>query len=225
LKAPVSQLIRSIDYQFSDPSHLQLALTHRSVGGSSNERLEFLGDAILGFVIADLLYEKFPAANEGQLSRMRANLVKKESLARIARELELGRYLLLGAGESRSGGHSRDSILADAFEAVLAAIYQDGGYPAARSVITSLFRQRIASLPADAQEKDPKTRLQEYLQSRKQPIPSYSVEAITGEQHNQRFVVVCQVQTPPMTTEGEGHSRRRAEQAAAARMLQQLMKA
>jgi len=154
---------------------------------------------------------------------LRAGLVKKETLARVARELELGSYLNLGAGELRSGGQSRDSILADALEAVLAAVYLDGGYSAVHRVILTLFQQRIDGLPAGAREKDPKTRLQEYLQSRKQPLPHYSIEEISGEQHQQRFVVECRVDGIDLVSRGGGASRRKAEQASARRLLEMMM--
>ncbi len=217
------RLSRAIGYPFDDLSRLEQALTHRSAGAVNNERHEFLGDAILGFVIADTLFQRFSEASEGELSRLRAGLVKKETLAQVARELELGSYLNLGAGELRSGGQSRDSILADALEAILAAVYLDGGYSAAHRVVLTLFQQRIEELPAGAREKDPKTRLQEYLQSGRQPLPRYSIEKISGEQHQQRFEVECRVNGIDLVSRGTGDSRRKAEQASARRFLEMMM--
>jgi len=216
-------LSQAIGYRFDDPGRLEQALTHRSAAAANNERQEFLGDAILGFVIADTLFHRFPEASEGDLSRLRAGLVKKETLAQVARELELGSYLNLGAGELRSGGQSRDSILADALEAILAAVYLDGGYSAVRRVVLTLFQQRIDGLPAGAREKDPKTRLQEYLQSRKQLLPRYSIEEISGEQHQQRFKVECRVDGIDLVSRGTGASRRKAEQVSAKRFLEMMM--
>lgn len=220
MREPPDRLSQAIGYRFRDPARLEQALTHRSAGPLNNERQEFLGDAILGFVVADALYQRFPDASEGDLSRLRARLVKKESLARIARQLKLGSYLNLGAGELRSGGQSRDSILADALEAVLAAVYLDGGYTVAREVVLRLFQPRLDDLPADARDKDPKTRLQEWLQSRKLPLPRYTIETITGKQHHQEFVVECRVEALELTTRGRGGSRRKAEQDAARRLLE-----
>lgn len=218
----MERLCRSIGYQFTNMGLVETALTHRSAGSINNERLEFLGDAILGFVVADFLYRNYGEADEGELSRLRAALVKGDSLAEIARTLHLGKYLNLGPGELRSGGHSRNSILADAVEALLAAVYLDGGYPAAREMILSLFEKKLASLSRKSQQKDPKTRLQELLQSRKIALPIYTVISITGEQHEQCFTVSCQVEALNLTTEGSGSSRRKAEQSAANQFLRQL---
>lgn len=216
---PAEDLGDALQYQFSDTSLLQAALTHRSAGNQNNERLEFLGDAVLGFVIAETLYTTYPDATEGELSRLRASLVKRESLADIARRLNLGEYLTLGSGELKSGGHRRESILADALEAILGAILLDGGYAACRACIQRLFAQPIEELPAAAQLKDPKTRLQEYLQARKLELPVYQVTAVQGKAHKQRFSILCTVATLDRTTTGEGTSRRKAEQAAAEAML------
>jgi len=223
LRAPIDQLIRAIGYTFNDRSILEVALTHRSVGSHNNERLEFLGDAILGFVIADYLYRTFTSASEGELSRLRSTLVKGESLAEIAKGLELGSYLNLGIGELKSGGQSRASILADSLEAVLAAIYLDGGYEAAKSVILALFSRRLKSLDIDSQRKDPKTRLQEYLQAQKIPLAIYSVIGIEGEQHDQHFTVLCRVDKLEKETKGTGGSRKQAEQDAAKSLLKQII--
>jgi ribonuclease-3 len=220
---PLHRLYRELGYQFSEESLVKQALTHRSAANPNNERLEFLGDAILGFVVADELYLTFPDANEGQLSRLRARLVKKESLAAIARKLNLGSYLNLGAGELRTGGQSRDSILADALEALFAATYLDSGYQSAREVILKLYRKRIEELTPEMQGKDPKTRLQEYLQARKNPLPSYTIVAVSGEQHDQHFEVACQVVELNLLSHGLGGSRRKAEQKAAANLLEKLI--
>ncbi|MFQ5642446.1 MAG: ribonuclease III [Thiogranum sp.] len=215
-------LVRSLGYRFQDDRLLQAAVTHRSAGSGNNERLEFLGDAVLGYVIAEWLYTLFPEASEGQLSRLRASLVKKETLAGIARELKLGDYLRLGSGELKSGGFRRDSILADALEAILGGIVMDSGFEACRSSIRQLFADRIGRLSAGDELKDPKTRLQEYLQSRKLELPDYEVTDVSGQAHKQRFVVACSVTAMQKSVRGTGSSRRRAEQAAAENMLAQL---
>jgi len=222
LKPSCERLSKAIGHRFSNARYVEQAVTHRSAGSVNNERLEFLGDAILGFVIADELYRIFSEANEGQLSRLRATLVKRESLAALARSLELGQYLSMGAGELRSGGQARDSILADALEAVFAAVYLDAGYPSARAVILNLFQDRLTALTLESQQKDPKTRLQEYLQALKHPVPDYRVLEVSGDQHAQTFQVACVVPQLGMETLGRGSSRRRAEQDAAAGVLKAL---
>ncbi len=222
MREPLERLSRSIGYTFTDQGLAETALTHRSAGSINNERLEFLGDAILGFVIADYLFANFPEADEGELSRLRAALVKGDSLAQIARKLELGSYLNLGPGELRSGGHSRGSILADAVEALFAAIYLDGGYEHAREIILKLFDEKLTGLSKKSQQKDPKTRLQEILQAKKHQLPTYTIVSITGEQHEQCFTVSCEVATLSLRTEGFGTSRRKAEQDAASQFLRQL---
>lgn len=216
------RLQKRLGYSFRDTALLETALTHRSAGARNNERLEFLGDAILGFEVADVLYHTARQANEGQLSRMRAHLVKRDSLARIARNLELGDILMLGPGELRSGGQSRDSILADSVEAIIAAVYLDGGIEEARALVRRLLGERLDSPSPDSQNKDAKTCLQEYLQGRRKPLPSYTVVAITGDQHDQRFEVACEVASLQLRTVGEGRSRRKAEQAAARALLNRL---
>jgi len=198
-------------------------LTHRSAGSPHNERLEFLGDAILDFVVSEALYAQFPQADEGQLSRLRAMLVRKDSLASRAREMELGTYLNLGSGEMRAGGHARDSILADALEAVLAAVYLDAGYSVARDLILQTFRKRLDGLRVEMVQKDSKTRLQEYLQAKHEDLPIYEVIGISGVQHAQRFTIRCSVPGARHVTSGEGASRRLAEQAAAQSMLEILL--
>jgi ribonuclease-3 len=210
----------SLGYTFADPQLLQQALTHRSAGSRNNERLEFLGDAILGCVIAEELYGRYPRAREGELSRLRATLVRRESLAEIAQELELGGYLNLGSGERKSGGHSRDSILADALEALFGAIYLDTGFRSTRTCILALFADKLASLSGAASLKDAKTRLQEYLQSLHKSLPEYTVTGISGEAHAQFFRVECAVRDLEVEPcQGEGSSRRQAEQYAAEKML------
>jgi len=218
----LGRLARTLGCRFAKDRLLAQALTHRSAAGENNERLEFLGDALLGFVIAEALWERFPDADEGTLSRLRASLVNKESLAGLARGIDLSAYLRLGAGEARSGGHARDSILADALEAVFAAIYLDRGFGEARAVILSVFSQAMDGIMASGTSKDPKTRLQELLQSGKRPLPTYAVLEVSGSNHAQRFRVRCTLVDGPEATEGEGSSRRRAEQHAAQLMLVRL---
>jgi ribonuclease-3 len=214
------RLARTLGHAFDRPELLEQALTHRSAGASNNERLEFLGDALLGFVIAEALWQRFPDADEGRLSRLRAALVKKESLARLARGLDLGGYLRLGAGELRTGGHARDSILADATEALFAAVSLDQGFAEAKRVILDLYREPLERVVAQGAVKDPKTRLQELLQADKRPLPLYAVLEVSGSQHDQSFLVSCSLEDTDRTTQGRGTSRRRAEQAAAEQMLE-----
>jgi len=215
------RLEQHLGYKFTDASLLQQALTHRSAGSRNNERLEFLGDAVLGSVIAGELYHRFPAASEGRLSRLRASLVRRESLADIARTLEIGQYLQLGSGERKSGGHRRDSIMSDAVEALFGAIYLDSDFVTCRQCILALFDARLEGLTETAVLKDPKTRLQEYLQARRRPLPDYAVINISGEAHAQMFRVQCRVDGGEPAI-GEGNSRRQAEQDAAAQILEQL---
>lgn len=222
MNADPRRLARALGHPFGREDLLHQALTHRSVGAVNNERLEFLGDALLGCVIAEALIGRFPQADEGSLSRMRASLVKRESLAEIARGLKLGDFLRLGAGELRTGGHARDSILADALEAVLGAVYLDSGFSRARGVVLALFQAPIDRLTETHAGKDPKTRLQELLQARHRPIPDYAVVSIGGAQHAQSFTVSCVLPDDGRMSRGEGSSRRRAEQAAAEAMLGQL---
>jgi ribonuclease-3 len=213
-------LAREIGHDFTDPALLQQALTHRSAGGANNERLEFLGDAVLGCVIAEELYRCFPQAREGELSRLRARLVRRDSLADIAGTLAVGRYLHLGTGERRSGGHQRDSILADAVEALFGAVYLDGGFEAARRCVLGQFATALASLPPVSELKDAKTRLQEHLQSRGLTLPEYTVVRESGQAHARTFRVQCSVEGVDATpTVGQGSSRRLAEQEAAGKML------
>jgi ribonuclease-3 len=219
LKADVNKLCRQLGYRYGDFQLLEQALTHRSAGGKNNERLEYLGDAILGFVIADELFNHFQGATEGQLSRLRSNLVKRDTLADVARSFSLGDYLHLGQGELSSGGQSRDSILADTIEAILASIYLDGGYKVCREVIQNIFLPRLKKMNLEDQCKDPKTGLQEYLQGKKIELPAYEIVEIKGDPHNQLFTVNCIVDAVDKKTLGQGTSRRKAEQAAASKML------
>jgi ribonuclease III len=209
-----------LNYDFKNKNLLKLALTHRSKGGEHNERLEFLGDAVVNFVIAEILYQRFPKATEGELSRWRATLVNRETLAELAKDFELGKYLFLGPGELRSGGSERLSILSCAIEAIIGAIYLDGNYELTRSRIMAWYEPLVQSLSAAATHKDPKTLLQEYLQSHRFNLPVYTVEEIAGEAHQQIFTVSCLVVEKKMKTCGTGTSRRRAEQEAAMAMLQ-----
>ena len=219
--AKIDTLCRRLGYTFTDDALLRTALTHRSAAGANNERLEFLGDSILNFVIAEALFEHYPKAKEGELSRLRASLVKGDTLADAARAIELGDYLNLGSGELKSGGFRRDSILADALEALLAAVYLDSDFATCRALIRRLFGQQLAALPAADQLKDPKTRLQEALQARQQALPVYDVLAVSGEPHDQKFTVRCTIDNG-LVTVAEGASRRKAEQEAARQALRQL---
>jgi ribonuclease-3 len=217
-----SELASRLGYRFRNPQLLVRALTHRSRGSANYERLEFLGDSILSFFIADVLYDRFPKLSEGELTRLRATLVRRETLAGLARELELGAALELGGGELKSGGFDRDSILADALEALFGAIYKDGGLDAARAAVLGLYQPVIDRVDPGAIVKDPKTRLQECLQQRALPTPEYEVLAVSGEAHQQHFVVECRVAGLAEAVRGEGASRRYAEQAAAARVCELL---
>jgi ribonuclease-3 len=216
------RLSRQLGHAFADPQLLDDALTHRSAQARHNERLEFLGDAVLGFLVAEALWRRFPQATEGELSRLRARLVNRESLAGVAQALDLGQYLRLGAGELRSGGHARESILADAVEAVLAALYLDGGLEVARGVVDQLLGKRIAALSPADQGKDAKTRLQEWLQGRRLALPVYEVLETSGEDHAQTFVVRCAVEALGRSSTAAGPNRRKAEQLAAERLLETL---
>jgi len=213
---------RRIGHAFDNMALLELAMTHRSFGGQNNERLEFLGDSIVNFVIAEALFERFPQAREGQLSRLRARLVRGQTLAELAREMEFGECLRLGSGEMKSGGHRRDSILADAVEAVLGAIYLDAGMDIARVRVLAWYAERLESINLQDTQKDPKTRLQEFLQSRQSSLPRYEVVSVEGEAHDQTFTVECHVELLATHTLGTGSSRRHAEQQAAELAIRQL---
>lgn len=208
-------LQEGLGYQFHDPRLLRQALTHRSHGTPHNERLEFLGDGVLNCIIAAELYTRFARLQEGELSRLRASLVREQRLHELATRLALGEQLRLGEGELKSGGFRRPSILADALEALIGAVYLDGGFAAARAVVARLYEPLLATLDPRGADKDPKTQLQEWLQSRKYALPQYSVIATLGAAHEQRFEVECLVRELAVRTVGSGASRRLAEQAAA----------
>jgi ribonuclease III len=206
---------------FRDPALLERALTHRSAASIHNERLEFLGDALVGAIVAEALYARWPKAAEGELTRARAELVRESSLAALARRLELGTRILLGPGEMKSGGHRRDSILADALEAVVGAIYLDAGFESCRAVVLPWFAEAIDALPPPHKlGKDAKTRLQEWLQARQLPLPTYTLLSESGEDHAKLFRTECALSEPPLRCEGEAGSRRASEQIAAEAVLQ-----
>lgn len=215
-----SALARKLGLTFTQPELFLTALTHRSAGARNNERLEFLGDSILGFVIAEKLYDLFPKASEGVLSRIRAGLVNQSTLAEIARGLELGDYLQLGSGELKSGGFRRDSILSDALEAIIGALFKDQGLEACRAFVLSLFAGKLGGLTDSGWQKDPKTQLQELLQARKQELPEYTLMSMSGLAHEQTFTVKCTTSLAPEACIGSGVSRKKAEQAAAEQMLE-----
>lgn len=215
-------LTRTLGYSFTDETLLQRALTHRSHSGNHNERLEFLGDSILNFIIAESLFEQFPSAREGELSRLRASLVKGETLAQVAKAFQLGDYLRLGEGELKSGGFRRASILADATEAIIGAIYLDGGMDQVQSCVQSWFAQKLKDISLEDDARDPKSQLQEWLQARKLPLPEYDVVATEGEAHNQCFTVVCRVSVAKEPTQAKANNRKRAEKEAAKAMLKKL---
>jgi len=216
-------LISKIGYGFQRADLLELALTHRSFSGKdNNERLEFLGDSILNFTIGEILFHQFPQAKEGQLSRLRASLVKGVTLTKIAQQLDLGPFLKLGPGELKSGGSRRDSILADAVEAIIGAVFLDGGMEQCRALILRWFAPRLQGLTLEDTVKDNKTRLQELLQAHKLPLPAYNILSVEGASHSQYFVVECVVEEANLACRGEGHSRRLAEQMAAGLALDAL---
>jgi ribonuclease-3 len=217
--------VKGIEYRFRDRQLLREALTHRSLGAGNNERLEFLGDSVLSLVIAMRLYESRPDAREGDLSRMRARLVRGSTLAEVASAIDLGQQIKLGEGELKSGGFRRASILADAFEALLGAIFIDGGYAACQGVILKLFDPLIDSLPEADELKDPKTRLQEWLQGRGRPLPQYTLIGEEGADHAKQFRVACRLTDDATEVTASGRSRRKAEQAAASRILEMLEEA
>jgi ribonuclease III len=207
-----------IGYEFADRALRERALSHRSIGAENNERLEFFGDALVNVVVAELLYEQFPKADEGELTRLRARLVSEPALAEVARGLALGDELHLGPGELKSGGFRRDSILADALEALIAAVYLDGGWLPCRTLVRSLIEPRLANA-AVADDKDAKTRLQEWLQARAKPLPFYELTATSGADHAKVFEVECSIAGGELRGHGRGSSRRTAEQLAAADAL------
>ena len=222
MRQPISRLCQRLGYTFTNESYLIQALTHCSAGEKNYERLEFLGDSILNMVISCALFSRYPQQSEGQLSRLRACLVKGDTLADIALEIDLGNYLYLGQGELKSGGFRRRSILADALEAVFAALFLDGTLFEAERVILELFNDRLLNDALDANLKDAKTQLQEYLQAQKLPLPIYKVEHVIGDEHEQVFHITCELPKLNKTSIGYGETRRKAEQEAAIFMLQQL---
>ena len=204
-----------LGHRFDDPELLRRALTHRSAGSKNNERLEFLGDSLVNLIVAEALFRRWPRCDEGELTRARAALVREAALADVARQLQLGDRLELGPGELKSGGFRRDSILADALEAVVGAIYLDGGFEACRDTVIQWFEPLIAALPVGKTVKDAKTRLQEWLQARQQGLPEYRLVSADGEDHDKTFNVLCVMEATGVETPGTGPSRRQAEQAAA----------
>lgn len=215
-------LERRIGYRFTDPALLAQALTHRSFGSPHYERLEFLGDSVLGCAVTELLYQRYPELPEGKLSRMRAGLIREESLARVARELGIAAFLRLDESTARNEGAERPSILADALEAVYGAVFLDGGYGAAQEVIARTLGTALAGLDPDAVEKDAKTRLQEYLQAKRRAKPQYRVVSASGAKQSLVFEVECAVADPDLKTTGNGSTRQRAEQQAAGNLLKLL---
>ena len=219
----VDQLTAFTGYRFSNQKLLEQALTHRSFSRSvNNERLEFLGDSILNLIVSNHIYRRFEGASEGRLSRIRASLVKQETLAEVARTINLGDHILLGGGELKSGGFRRDSILSDVLEALIAAIYLDSDYASAEKSVLHLFRDLLQDVDVERSLKDAKTKLQEYLQGRQHSLPVYDVIQTTGKAHDQMFTVRCELADLGLLSEGKGPSRKKAEQLAAHKILQQL---
>lgn len=218
----LKRLCHKLNYEFKNLSLLKQALTHRSANAANNERFEFLGDSLLSTVIANALFHQYAEESEGQLSRLRAHLVKGDMLAEVAHEMHLGDFLYLGQGELKSGGFRRSSILADALEAIFAAIFLDSDFVSCQKVILTLFASRLNDKNLNENLKDAKTRLQEYLQAKKISLPQYALQKIVGETHDQIFHVTCQVDSLGLITEGQGMTRRKAEQEAADRLYQQL---
>lgn len=215
MTAPLDALQARLGHRFAQPDLLDRALTHRSFGAGHNERLEFLGDAVLSAAVSGLLFRHFEQSDEGDLTRVRAHLVREETLHRLALDLQLPLLLRLSEGEARSGGAQRASILADALEALIGAVYLDGGFAPAQALVERLFRPLVASTAAQAWTRDPKTELQEWLQARRLPVPAYRIASTSGRQHEQSFVVVCSIPSQSLEARGEGRSRRAAEQEAA----------
>ena len=219
----VDKLCALTGYQFRQTNLLEQALTHRSYSRQlNNERLEFLGDSILNLIISNHIYKRFSAADEGDLSRIRASLVKEETLAQVARQIDLGDYIHLGGGELKSGGFRRASILSDALEALIGAIYLDSDYAQTEIAVLHLYQEQLQNVDAGANLRDPKTRLQEHLQANKNSLPSYQVEKITGKSHDQDFTVSCKLTDLDMQSNGKGSSRKKAEQQAAQKILDKL---
>jgi len=217
---PYEKLEKKIGYSFNNRDFLLQALTHRSMGGAHNERLEFLGDSLLGMFVAEALYVKFPKVTEGDLSRMRSTLVCGQTLAELARDFGTGDFLLLGPGELKSGGFRRDSILADSVEAIIAAIYLDSDIKQCETLVLSWYQSRLNKIEPGVSQKDPKTQLQEWLQGRRLPLPTYTVLEVTGQAHNQKFTMSCEIDGVEEKSVGVGTSRRKAEQNAALKALE-----
>lgn len=215
-------LQKKISYTFADIKQLETALTHRSASSNHNERLEFLGDAILGNVIAHQLFQQFPGADEGQLSRLRAFLVKEKALFELAQELDIGDFLRLGSGELKSGGFRRASILSDAFEAIIGAVYLDSDFVTTKKFILNLYHKKLSTLSLEMAQKDPKTRLQEWLQARNVETPVYQVIRSSGKDHAKVYWVSCRVNYKGLESEGQGFSRRKAEQDAATKIMEKI---
>jgi len=214
------KLEKSLGYAFNSGAELLArALTHKSHSSSNYERLEFLGDSLLGFVVADALFDRFPDADEGQLTRLRASLVRQETLAEVGRELDLGQFLILGPGALKSGDQARDSILSDVVEAIIGVIYLDGGIEPCRQFISRMYEDRLSRCEPDAILKDPKTRLQEFLQQNSQELPVYTILTVTGPPHMQAFIVECRIANGNKAFQGQGASRRKAEQDSAENAL------
>jgi len=218
----IEQLEKILKYQFNDKGLLELALTHRSFQGKNNERLEFLGDSILNFIIAELLFKEFKLLPEGDLSRLRSQLVKSATLSEIGIALNLGDYLILGEGELKSSGWRRPSILADSVEAIIGAVFIDGGISSANKLITGWYQERLDAINPNDIQKDSKSVLQELLQAKKIPLPEYNVVSVEGEAHNQHFKVSCSIPKLGLSIEGEGASRKVAEQSAAEESIKKL---
>jgi len=215
-------LQQKLNYQFKDKRQLEVALTHRSASSNHNERLEYLGDAVLGSIIAQQLYQQFPSADEGQLSRLRSFLVKEKALFELAQEIELSEFLRLGGGELKSGGFRRASILSDTFEAIIGAIFLDSDFDTVRQCVLNLYANKLQNLSLDMAKKDPKTQLQEWLQARNIETPLYEVVRSSGKDHAKTYWVSCKVNYQSLESEGEGASRRKAEQDAASKILEKL---
>jgi len=219
----VTKLNSLLGREFLKTPHFKRAMTHRSANAKHNERMEFLGDSILGLVISDALYHRLPEASEGYLSRLRASLVNESVLAELSAELQLGKLLNLGAGEIRSGGINRKSILADALEALIASVYLERGLKDANTFVIALFESRLETLPQEDELKDPKSRLQEHLQSKGHDLPEYNLVGATGDAHRQTFTAECKIASLNITTHGVSSSRRRAEQISAASAYQKVV--
>jgi ribonuclease-3 len=223
LEKAESWLYKTLRYRFDNAGLFDQALTHRSASGRNNERLEFLGDAVLDFVISEAVFRVRPEASEGDLSKLRASLVKDATLAELAANLGLGEFLVLGSGERKTGGHRRESILADALEAIFGAVFLDSGFQAAKELIERVYAGRLETLPEAGDLRDPKTRLQEWLQARKLSLPEYDLVEVSGKAHKQTFKVSCTVLEKSSVTHGVATTRRKAEQKAADDMLLELL--